>query len=167
MTDIELKSLEPKYSSLIASIDSLERRLRMLPSVSRRIDILRTKLDAAKRDYLQLNDAYQEAVIKATENTSEVKVLSKAVIPKIPVSPVKVYHVGLSALLSLLISVGLVYLLSYAEIEYFFSKKSTLSTGERPHIEGFFFSEEENRYLPDRRKNVVAFSGEDRRKVNC
>jgi hypothetical protein len=52
---------------------------------------------------------------------SEVRVLHPATVPSGPVSPVKVYHVLLAGGLGLLVSIGLVYLLDFLGIRWFFA----------------------------------------------
>lgn len=165
LTEIELKSNEPKYSSLLSSITMLKARLQGLPEIQHQLDNLSTQLQAAKRDFVQLGDAYQEAVIVATGQLSEAKILSKAHVPSIPTSPIIIYHVGLTAILALVISIGLVYILSYANIQFLFvTSEKEIPDNEAQQNQEYYYSESEKRYLRDRRKKIVSFSGQDRRK---
>jgi len=117
---LDLSSLLAKREALQSSIDALSGRLRKLPAIQTRLDTLRVALTAVERDYSLLNDSYQEAAVRASSPVSEVKVLHPAVVPTGPVTPIKVYHVLLAGGLSLLLAVGLVYLLSFLGIGILF-----------------------------------------------
>lgn len=119
-TEIELHALEARFNDLEAEIVELEEKRQKLPAVRNRLDFLQTKLEITRREYVQLGDSYQEAVVQATRESSEAEVLHAAVIPTQPVAPIKIYHVGLAAFLSLFLAIGLVYVLTYAEIYIFF-----------------------------------------------
>ena len=77
-------------------------------------------LDKYRRDYLLINDALQEVLVRESSSESEIGILHHAKVPSSPVSPVKVYHVGLAGVLGLMVSIGLVYVLSYFNIRILF-----------------------------------------------
>lgn len=114
--EVELDGLEAKRRSLGSSINSLEKRRARLPALQMRREELKLHLENAERDLTQLNDSYQEANVRATGRASEGERLHPAAVPSTPVSPIKLYHVALSFFLALLVSTGLVYVLSYFNV---------------------------------------------------
>jgi uncharacterized protein involved in exopolysaccharide biosynthesis len=119
-TEIELDGALAKYDHLKKEIADLEARRDRLPAVRNRLDYLQTKLEMTRREAVQLRDSYQEAVVQATRESSEAQILHPAVTPSQPVAPIKIYHVGLAAFLSLFLAIALVYMLTYAEIYVLF-----------------------------------------------
>jgi uncharacterized protein involved in exopolysaccharide biosynthesis len=111
--DLELSSAMAKRSALQTSINDISERLRRTPGLQNRYDTLRLSLASIEREYTMLNDAYQEAALRATSPVSEVRVLHPALVPSNPVSPIKVYHVLLAVGLGLPLAVGLAYLLDF------------------------------------------------------
>ena len=128
---IEFESLLKKSEFIISSITDLKTRLDELPSLDRKIKNLNMRIEAYTREYNHLNDFYVEALGQATTIQSEIRVLHKAVVPKKPVQPIKAYHVGLTAFLSLFMSIGLVYVFAFFNIRIFF--KSMGVKGRRTH----------------------------------
>jgi tyrosine-protein kinase Etk/Wzc len=108
-----LSGLEAKYASVQQSIDELNERLAGYPTIQNRLNTLQVELQATERNIIALSDARQEADVQMTSEASEVKVLAPATVPDRPVAPIKIYHVGLAALLALLVSVGLVMVIDY------------------------------------------------------
>jgi uncharacterized protein involved in exopolysaccharide biosynthesis len=119
--DVELKSLLAKREALQQSMDAVSTRLRKLPAVQAKLESLKVSLASSEREYTLLRDGYSEAAVRATSAVSEVRVLNPAAIPTSPVAPIKIYHVGLAGALSLLLAIGLVYLLDFLGIEWLFS----------------------------------------------
>lgn len=119
--DVELQSLLAKRASLRQSIDAVNARLRRQPGVQARLDTLRLNLSSLEREYTLLNDGVQEAEVRSTSSVSEVRILHPALVPTSPVAPIKIYHVGLSAGLGLLLAVGLAYLLEYLGLRFLFA----------------------------------------------
>jgi len=118
--EIDQQGLIERRKTLDTSIAALEKKLRELPNVQVRLDQLNTQISSLDRGYTLLSDRYNEAQMNATEEHAEAKVLHAARVPEEPASPIKVYHVGLSLMLALLLGVGLVYLLSFLNLEIFF-----------------------------------------------
>jgi uncharacterized protein involved in exopolysaccharide biosynthesis len=121
--EIELESLLKRSEFITSSIKDLKTRLDKLPSLDRKIKNLNMRIEAFMREYNHLNDFYVEALGQATTIQSEIRVLHNAVIPRKPVQPIKAYHVGLTAFLSLFMSVGLVYVFAFFNIRIFFKSK--------------------------------------------
>jgi len=161
---IELNGLHAKQKSINTEIASLERVLKKLPAIQSRIDYLETRLDISKRDFLQITDAYQEALVRSTASLSEAEILHPATIPTIPVAPIKVYNVGLAALLSLFISIALVYLLTYAEIYLLFPPNILSGNKNSKPGSNQYTGPDRRSSRQDRRTNVEPISFTDRRK---
>jgi uncharacterized protein involved in exopolysaccharide biosynthesis len=113
------RGLSAKLASLERSGAAANARLLVLNQIQARYDLLSAQLNAAKRDFSSLSDAYQEAVIQATTGQSELHLQAEATAPPIPISPIKVYHVAAAGFLALLIAVGLAYVLDYFGINLF------------------------------------------------
>lgn len=111
--DLELTSAVAKRNSLQASIDAIALRMHSAPGVQNRYETLRLSLSSIEREYTMLNDAHQEAALRATSPVSEVRVLHPALVPSVPASPIKVYHVLLAFGLGLPMAVGLVCFLDF------------------------------------------------------
>jgi len=122
-TQIELKGLLAKMDFQQSSIVELRTKLQKLPSLKKKVDNLDMQIDAATRGHLHLTDLHIEALSQASSAESEIKVLHPAVVPTMPVQPIKIYHVGLTAFLSLFFSTGLIYVLAFFNIRTFFSSK--------------------------------------------
>lgn len=118
---LDLDSLLAKQAALRQTISSYEARLQKLPAIQNRLDSLKLSLAALEREFNLFNDGVQEAIVRASSSVSEVRVLHPATVPSGPVSPIKVYHVLLAGGLGLLVSVGLVYLLDFLGIRWFFA----------------------------------------------
>jgi uncharacterized protein involved in exopolysaccharide biosynthesis len=121
--DVDLKSLLAKQASLHAAIEALGARLRRLPGIQSRLDTLKLSLSSTEREFNLLNDGYQEAALRATSPVSEVRVLHPALVPSVPVAPIKVYHVLLAGGLGLLFAIGLVYFLDFLNIRILFASR--------------------------------------------
>ena len=130
--EIELESLLKRSEFITFSIKDLKARLDQLPSLDRKIKNLNMRIEACTREYNHLNDFYVEALGQATTIQSEIRVLHKAMVPRKPIQPIKVYHVGLTAFLSLFMSVGLVYVFAFFNIRIFFKSKGV--KGRRNHF---------------------------------
>jgi uncharacterized protein involved in exopolysaccharide biosynthesis len=113
--EIELQSLTAKRAAIEASIERMERRLQSVLAVKKQIESIDSKIDNASRTLVQIGDLQLDAV-EGRNRASAVKVLRPAAVPDKPVQPIKIYHVGLTAVLSLFFSIGLVYLFSYFNV---------------------------------------------------
>jgi uncharacterized protein involved in exopolysaccharide biosynthesis len=122
-TQIELQGLLAKIDFQQSSIVELRTKLQLLPSLKKKVDNLDMQINASSRDHLNLTDLRMEAFSKANSVKSEIEVLHPAVIPIKPLQPIKIYHVGLTAILSLFFSTGLIYVLAFFNIRTFFSSK--------------------------------------------
>lgn len=127
--EIKLNGLISESNYLNNSIKELKKRLQELPSMQNKLDTFNVKIDAATREYQNLKDFYTEAFAEVTNAQSETKVLHPAEVSIKPVQPIKIYHVGLTVLLGLLFSIGLVYVLDFFSIPILFSQPG--NTGDQ------------------------------------
>lgn len=132
-TQIELHGLLAKMDFQQSSIVELRTKLQKLPSLKKQVDNLDMQIDAATRSHLHLKDLHTEAFYQASSAESEIQILYPAVVPTMPVQPIKIYHVGLTAFLSLFFSTGIIYVLAFFNIRTFFSSKGL--KGRRPIVE--------------------------------
>ncbi len=129
LKDMEKTALfeEADYNGLIASqevlgesIKSSKIRLQNLLAVQRELAALNMKNEASTRKYINLNDLVLESFSQTYISECEVKIMHKAEIPLKPVQPIKIYHVGLTLVLGLCFSVGLIYVFAFFNIRTFF-----------------------------------------------
>lgn len=118
--EVELQGLRAKNQSLESSIQEMRSQLTRLSRIQKKIDELELKIDVSSREYINLSDLYMDAKGEVTNDTAEVKIMHSAYVPDKPISPVKIYHVGLTSLLSLLFSTGLVYIFAFFNVRIFF-----------------------------------------------
>ncbi len=135
-TEIKVDGLRARYASLQASISELEAWLKDLPALQLRIDQLETDVDRANEEYGLISVALQELAVREVDVLSELKIQHAATIPTAPVTPIKIYHVGLAALLGLFVVVGLVYVFSYFNIRLFMPSRGAKGRGPRAPATG-------------------------------
>jgi uncharacterized protein involved in exopolysaccharide biosynthesis len=118
-TDIDSGGLRARLASIEQSYAALRPRLQRLTEVQARHDLMSAQLDSAKRAYQTLSGAFDEAQIRAMTGKGDLRLQAKAEATPGPVSPIKIYHIGLAGALAALIAVGLAYVLDYFGIGFF------------------------------------------------
>jgi uncharacterized protein involved in exopolysaccharide biosynthesis len=121
--EVELQGLLARVASIRSSMLAMKGKLLDMPTLQKELDELNLKIEAGTREYQHLKDLYLEASAQALSPEVETRVLHAAVVPAKPVYPIKIYHVGSTAFLSLLLSMGLVYMLAYFNIRIFFASQ--------------------------------------------
>lgn len=119
--EIELEGMIAERDSLEALINKTNQTLGKLPQLQNELDDIDMKIEAKTREYYQLMDFYVEASGQASSIPSEIRLLSSAFVSEKPVQPIKIYHVGLTALLAFMFSIGMVYFMDYLNINTFLS----------------------------------------------
>ena len=119
VSEVELEGLRARSSALQNSIAALDMSLKVLPRLKIEIDQLESDLSRGNSEYEQISVAINELVVQESEKNAEFHIQHKSSEPTAPVTPIKVYHVGLAALLSLTFSTGLVYLFTYFNVRIF------------------------------------------------
>ncbi len=128
--EVALDGQTAKYASQLQSLAKLTSRLDRLPSLQREYDLLNARLERAKRDYLLLNDALQEAIVKETSAQTELLIQNEAHTPDGPETPIKIYHVGLATGLGALLAIGMAFVLGYFNIRVFMPSKGYKARGK-------------------------------------
>jgi uncharacterized protein involved in exopolysaccharide biosynthesis len=117
--EVELDGLRAQQASLKKSINQIDARMKQLPQVKLEIDQLHADLSRANREYELIGIALSELQVGSSESVSELQIQHPATIPMAPVTPIKVYHVGLAGGLGVCIAIGLVYLLTFFNVRLF------------------------------------------------
>lgn len=129
LADVEAKSLEARRASVQASIESMQARLQVVLSIKKQVEDINAKIEMNTREIQHLSDMRIEAR-EGLARESEVRLMTPAMVPAKPVQPIKIYHVGLTLVLSLALSVGLIYIFAYFNIRVFFaSRRPVLDEG--------------------------------------
>ena len=129
--EVNTASLRARSGSLDQSIAEVVHRLLTLNKIQAEHDLMSAQLNSAKRDYAALTDAYQELVIRTASGQSELRIQSKATMPELPVSPIKIYHTAAAGFLAALLAIGLAFVLDYFQIRVFLPPPS----GRRRRLE--------------------------------
>lgn len=117
-TDAEIRSLEARAQALTAAIERERATLRSLTEKEPALGELTLQLAAAERSHQLINEAYEEARIAESRAASEVAVLHPALVPTAPARPIKIAHIGASAVLSLVLAVGAVLFLGFFDSSF-------------------------------------------------
>lgn len=118
--EIELKALGVRRASLQRSVEQMLDRMQYVLSVKKQFEDMDARIEKATRESHHISDMHVEANEGAQGYESEVKILHAAAVPSKPIQPIKIYHVGLTGLLALFFSIGLVYVFSYFNVRVFF-----------------------------------------------
>jgi uncharacterized protein involved in exopolysaccharide biosynthesis len=71
---------------------------------------LQLRLAAAEQSYKLISEAYEEARLNESRAVSEVTLPGKALVPLEPARPIKILHVGVTFVLSLVLAIGFTFL---------------------------------------------------------
>jgi len=109
----QLGVLKAKAASLRDKIGQERAELRSLISSEARLSELNLRLEVAECSYKFLNDAYEEARLTESVGVRELTILHPAVVPLAPVRPVRSLHLGLTAVVSLIVGISYVFLVNF------------------------------------------------------
>jgi uncharacterized protein involved in exopolysaccharide biosynthesis len=118
-SESKLRGLVAKQQSLQASISALKERLAKLPIIQADYEMLNNQVQRSEHDYSMINDAFQEARIGERNGLTELIIQDEPASPKSPATPIKIYHVLLSCVLGLLLSMGFAFVLDFFEVKLF------------------------------------------------
>ncbi|MEE4175222.1 MAG: hypothetical protein V2I57_13300 [Xanthomonadales bacterium] len=98
--DRDMARLKAEERRLKAAIDSLTQRIEGIPRIEQQLKRLTLDYDAAREEYLELQNRYRDAVLAQsleTENKQEVRVVEVAIPPDFPSAPhrMRLLFVGL------------------------------------------------------------------------
>ena len=127
-TDAQIAALQAKHAGLSQTVQSELQKARGLTGMESEQGQLMLQLSAAEKNYALVSEAYEEARVAEAKASSEVLMLSSALVPRAPVMPLKILHVSVSFLLSLMLSIGGVYLFDYLDpkIQYGYQMERAL-----------------------------------------
>jgi uncharacterized protein involved in exopolysaccharide biosynthesis len=112
-TDAEIEAVTARIHAYESSILEETGRARSLSSQDQRQADLLLQLASAERSYVLISEAFEEARIAESRASQEVSNFHKAFVPSAPARPIKIYHVGVSAALSLMLAIGLAFLFDF------------------------------------------------------
>jgi uncharacterized protein involved in exopolysaccharide biosynthesis len=112
-TDADIESLTARHGAYDRSIVQETAGAHSLSSKEKELTDLTVQLMASERSYLLINEALEEARIAESRVTSDVAILHSAAVPRAPVRPNKILHVSVSAVLSLVLGIGLVFVVGF------------------------------------------------------
>ena len=109
-----------EIKAIVAELEKLQQNLKLhkesiaaLSEKEAKIKVLDNQLEAAELSFKLLNNAYEETRIEVLNDNSETGVLHQAVVSNTPVAPIKIYHVGLSAILSFAFAISFAFFTNY------------------------------------------------------
>lgn len=109
----QIAAASAKQQALIATVQAQRDKARHLSENEARLAAAKLELAAAERNYELTIEAFEEARLAEANTSTEVMVLSAASVPKSPILPIKIYHVGVTLLLSMLLGAGFAFLADY------------------------------------------------------
>jgi uncharacterized protein involved in exopolysaccharide biosynthesis len=122
-SEVALDGYTQQSASLEHSMAKLQARMQEFPKLQVEYDLLDNNRTRAQHDYMQINDALQEAVLQEQSNVTALILAGRASSAGLPVTPIKIYHVGLAAALGLLVAVGLAFVFGYFDVRFFMSSE--------------------------------------------
>lgn len=120
---VELKGIAARQAKTQEAIAALKTRLRRYPGVQKEIEQLDMLISTGANEYQQLSDLHLESAQNAVSMRSEIRVVHAATVPALPVQPIKIYHLCITAVLSLIVSVSLVCILAFFNLRLFFTSE--------------------------------------------
>ena len=114
-TEAQIASLRAKKTALQQTVEDQAGQARRLTSKEAEQGDLNVQLAAAEKNFALVSEAYEEARVAEAKASSEVVMLNAALVPRAPVMPLKILHVGTSFLLSLLLAIGGVFIYDYLD----------------------------------------------------
>jgi uncharacterized protein involved in exopolysaccharide biosynthesis len=112
-TDAEIESVTARQEAYNRSISQETAGAQSLTAKEQELTDLSVRVVAAERSYVLINEALEEARIAESRVASDVAILHPAAVPRAPVRPNKILHVSVSAILSLVLGIGLAFVFSF------------------------------------------------------
>jgi uncharacterized protein involved in exopolysaccharide biosynthesis len=114
-SDAEIESLTARLEAYNRSIVEDVGTARTLTAKEQELGDLALRLAGSERSYVLITEAIEEARIAESKGASELSVLHKALVPKAPARPIKILHVGVTLALSLMLSIGLAFVVGFLD----------------------------------------------------
>ncbi len=131
---IELKSLEAGRQHLVDSINQAKSEMELMPLVKEKLENIELKMGSVTRAHEHTKDLLTEMQTQIHTFFNGTRVLHKATPPAKPVQPIKIYHVGLSLAISMMLSIGLAFVFDFLNIRTFYSAKSLATLNRQEQI---------------------------------
>ncbi len=108
-TDLEnrLASLQAQKDNLLTAIEKKKKILEKLPVQEARLANLELLITLQQQTYELLSRESEELKMSVIRQVPDIQMIHEAVPPLYPVKPIKIYHAGLAAILSLLAGIGI------------------------------------------------------------
>lgn len=101
-----LKSLEAKSNALSLAISEKRKLIEQQPQKEARLASLELAMMLEEQKYILVSRELQELEIATDRDFPDIRLIHRAIAPLYPSRPIKVYHAGLAALLSLVAGIG-------------------------------------------------------------
>lgn len=102
----KVRRAQAEGASLLASIAQLKDEQKVLPAKEAELMQLKLRVKADETIYDLIRKEYEEARIREAKRTSEIRVVSPAMLPASPVKPIKIYYAGTALLMALFVGIG-------------------------------------------------------------
>jgi uncharacterized protein involved in exopolysaccharide biosynthesis len=108
-------AVDTRVASLQETVERYRSRSAELGSYQSRLAQLGLDVGLLEDSYRMIAHEYEESRIATAQDVTEIRVLHPAVRPRYPTGPIKVYYAGGALALGVLLSLGLVLLVDYAD----------------------------------------------------
>lgn len=113
--EIERWALQAREDTLSNLLAEAEKEFLQLPEEERELTVLTRNAKVLEQIYLMLRQKYEEAKITEAIQTSDIRVVDKAVTPTEPVRPRKMLNVLIAAFLGLFVGVAAAFTVEYLD----------------------------------------------------
>lgn len=122
----QLEGIEAANASTAASIATIREKIAQ-HSVASKVEDLSLRLEVLQSNYTRLATAKEEAYALALARFPEVTALFKATPMDAPFRPIRIYHVALTAFLSLALGFGVIYLIDFTKMMWMIDSSPSMS----------------------------------------
>ena len=98
-------SLQAESDNLRARIAQLKSGLETLPATEAEQSKLALEVKTIENTYMFIKKEYEEAHIREVKRSSDISIVSPAMVPSTPVKPIKIYYAGVALALALIIGI--------------------------------------------------------------
>lgn len=114
--DTKLPALEERRDGFKATAEQYLGEVEELRNKMKELDILEQKAEVLRGVNYEFVAAVKDSNVLATKKAEEIRVASSATPPLYPSGPIKIRNVGIAAVVSLIIGIGLAFFLEYINI---------------------------------------------------
>jgi uncharacterized protein involved in exopolysaccharide biosynthesis len=112
----EKNSLTARRGGLLSVVEGYRTDLKSVSGKEQRLLDLELRLRIAENNFAHLSQEYEDMRLNEANKVSEIRIAQEAVPPVYPVRPLKILYAGTSLLVSLLVGVGIAFLMEYANV---------------------------------------------------